>query len=573
MIALRRTVPLRRIPSLLGALPPPPPLTCSRPRLFTQNCQLLLISHSTPRPQLPFLSPSSHAGPSSIIRTRLGQWQLSRLLTTERKQYIRQQLWLGGKLVAITWTSTLCLVLSALYYHTRTVESKHPSPSEWSSVTRLNYRSARWNEDAGSQEMALVNWANAGDSWKVVIERLEDPNKDGQGIRELDDGGLYVADVGKVGLDVDEKSSAWRSGYFEALMGAARAAEHLDGWLNDRTRNIAFPPEVVIGPSNPNPRPCPPGAAAAPSEEDCIPAFEPPQKYYMKILTTRGFTTKERLTAALAYADWLDYKGLSESAGEMYRWGLDIAASPYLDPTKVVDTTTGVIPDRAARVSPNVLLASTSFAIHQARTSNVSAALSTFLSVLRARRALEEPSVTDSRTDSTTRPSGSPSLLNHARKLVTDSYPMALDNSDVPALRSPKSICEEAGLMAYVGEILFALASHNDGLGWTRDAVDAAESQLRAATNDEDAQQRCTECLDVALTNWHKMVEQLAENDVTGEERPGAWSFWGSMKKADPEKWKKELVFVEERTRKIKTELVERGMKKSASGSGGMLFG
>ena len=45
-------------------------------------------------------------------------------------------------------------------------------------------------------------------------------------------------------------------------MIAAKAAEYVDGWVVDKTRNAICAPEHVIGPSNPKPKPFPPGSMA-----------------------------------------------------------------------------------------------------------------------------------------------------------------------------------------------------------------------------------------------------------------------------------------------------------------------
>jgi hypothetical protein len=116
------------------------------------------------------------------------------------------------------------------------------------------------------------------------LKRLE--TVDGEGVEEQGEGGILVAGVGKTGFDISNKPEPWRRGYHECLMGAARAAEHLDSWVRDKTRNVAFPANTVIGPSNPNARPIPPGAISAPREEDCEPAFDAPEVYYMRIITT-----------------------------------------------------------------------------------------------------------------------------------------------------------------------------------------------------------------------------------------------------------------------------------------------
>ena len=146
----------------------------------------------------------------------------------------------------------------------------------------------------------------------------------------FEDESLQIFKVGKTVFDVSAKSEAWKEGYYGCLMGGARAAENLEGWVRDTTRNIAFPGEMMIGPSNPRPKPVPYGAYSAPFEENCVEAFESPETFYRKILETKGFNTRQRLDTAIAYADWLDFKGLPVKAKAIYDFALNeaVAALP-----------------------------------------------------------------------------------------------------------------------------------------------------------------------------------------------------------------------------------------------------
>ena len=175
-----------------------------------------------------------------------------------------------------------------------------------------------------------------GASWKCLLRHLEDPKDEGEGLKEQEDGGIFIPGAGKAGYDITEKPEPWRRGYWEALMGCAAAAEHLEDRVRDKVRGLVFPVEYMIGPSNPNPKPCPKFMKAAPKEEDCEPAFDRPETYYVKLLTTKGFTTKQRLAAALAYGEYLDGQGQHSAAEEMFRWGLDIAQSPLATPSDVI---------------------------------------------------------------------------------------------------------------------------------------------------------------------------------------------------------------------------------------------
>lgn len=418
------------------------------------------------------------------------------------------------------------------------LERKFPSPHEWSWVTRKNYRSARWSEFHGDEDSpGPVDWALTGGAYRELLKRLEDPELDGAGLAEQDEGGILVEGIGKTGYDVTKKPEPWRRGYHEVLMGAARAAEHLDGWVRDRTRNIAFPANVVIGPSNPNPRPVPPGAQSSPREEDCEPAFEPPETYYMRVLTTKGFTERQKLEAALGYASWLDYKGTPQAAEAMYKWALDIATSSTTNPSSLIDIQTGTILPTAGPVSSNILTATTALAIHHARTTNLNLALPLFLSVLRTRRQLpaDKPTMRSTLTpdsdDETTIIGG---LINTLRNLIISvlappKYPPPPPDGTSPPPRNAKERCEEAALMTYIGEILYATSDgsghargrssgpsgREEGLAWTREAVDIAEEELRGrgTSRNKEAKATCRQCLETGLGNWGKMVRRLAREE------------------------------------------------------------
>ncbi|KAE9372877.1 hypothetical protein N431DRAFT_376158, partial [Stipitochalara longipes BDJ] len=530
---MRPRLPIRRILFLRPFRPP------NGPRPFTQNTL-------TSRPQLPFLSPSSRR-------------QTARFLTTERKQWIKDEVWLAGKYTVVLWVGGSLLLVIAFGVQQEWLDRKFPSPSEWSWVTRKDFRSAKWDEDHDGANQGLVDWARTGQAYRRLVQRLEDSNIDGAGLQDQDEGGILVAGIGKTGFDISKKPEPWRRGYYEVLMGAARAAEHLDGWVRDTTRNIAFPVNVVIGPSNPNPRPVPPGAASAPREEDCEPAFEAPETYYIRVLTTNGFTEKQRVDAALAYGAWLEFKKTPEAALEMYRWALDIATSSSTSPKSIVNTTTGILDPTAGLPSSNILSAATALAIHHAVHSDLSNALPIFLSILRARKSLPEHPVT---MHSTLNPDEDmPGFWKGAMNLihglmVPPPYPPPPDDGTTPPTRSPKERCEEAGIMTYIGEILYASkqtkTSREDGLAWTREAVDVAEEQLRRKGVDRDGKITCKECLEVGLGNWKTMVSQMAkEEKEANAQRGGGWlGFGGDSQKDGAGRWEREEQVILERQRR-----------------------
>ncbi|KAF4628212.1 hypothetical protein G7Y89_g9943 [Cudoniella acicularis] len=293
---MRPRLPIRRI-LLLRPFRPPNALS---PRFFALN------SASRTRPNLPYLSSPTHYRPRA------------RFLTTETKAWLKDEIRKSVKYTAYIWTFVgLAFVVAYGVNFEWMARRYHPAP-EWSWITRHNYQIAKYAEDDEYKDLIFVDWALTGSMYKLILERLEDPNIDGAGLIEQGDGGILVEGIGKTGYDITNKSEPWRRGYYEALMGAARAAERLDDMVLDTTRGIVFPKNVVIGPSNPNPKPRRVGSASAPKEEDCKTRFyDAPETFYMRILTTSGFNEKQRVDAALAYGAWLDFKGIPDTALEI----------------------------------------------------------------------------------------------------------------------------------------------------------------------------------------------------------------------------------------------------------------
>lgn len=597
-------LPVTRI--ILPRRPLRPPNSKLQPpisRLFTQNTQLLLVSPATPRPQLPFLHPASGHAPQLQSRHQL-RYQLARHLTTERKRWIFIEIATGLKWGVFFCAGVGLLAVAFFGVQQEYLERTYPTPSEWSFRTRVHYRAAISEENPDLRVKLMVDRAASGSAYRDVMHRLEDPSIDGKGLLPIlqGEGDIYVEGIGKTGFDITSKSEPWRRGYFECIMGAARGAEALDGWVRDTTRRITFPPDVVIGPSNPRPKPVPFGAAAAPKEEDCLPAFELPETFYMKVLLSRGFSTSQRLQAALAYADWLDFKGLSSTAEEMYDWGVDIAAGALpLGVKNAVDTKTGIINAHADYISSNILTATTALATHHARDDNLVTALPIFLSVLRARRQLPlSPALTT--------PSPPPRLQEDnslgwvsfrdffSSIFATPSFPAAPPTGDETPLRSPVSICEEAGLMAHIGEVLFASASSSSksqrstpqgqGLGWTRDAVELAETTLdgiKGKSEEEEARKKCGDCLAVGMENWRAMVKRMMEVEGEGrgasgergveQEKKKSW-LWGAKpvktQMQDTGRWERELKMVETKLKEMKDLVAQEEEKAQLQGRGAL---
>lgn len=516
-----------RIPLLRPLRPPSGPERGHRP--VTQHRQRLLFTTHTPRPRLPYLSQpafSKPAGPSQ---------QVARLLSTENKRFFRDQVWLAARWTLIGWTFILLGGTIFMGYTLERDERANPTPDEWRFFTRQALRSARAYRKLGETEGGgFVDWARVGSYLQNCLERLEEPNVDGKGLVDPADGEeILIPDVGRAGFDISGKSYPWRTGYFEVLMGCAQVAEHLEGMVLDKTRRIVFPKDVVIGPSNPDPRPVPHYMAAAPKEEDCEAPFDKPEVYYMRILTGQGFTTKQKMDAANGYANWLEYKGLQDSAGEMYRWSVDIAKAALAVPADaVLDERTSVLKAEGSKeATPNLLRATTNLAIHQARTGDLASALPMFLSVLRARReAAVSPYPPGSRSydDSEHASTDIGAAVSFFRKIFSPPrFPAPPLSGDNPVVRSSeKPTCEESELLLYIGEILFATAPESkEGVAWTRQGVTIAEANLsptpRSRSDADEETKKCKECLITGVQNWETMLRQLSSSQATIQDREG----------------------------------------------------
>jgi hypothetical protein len=514
-----------------------------QPRCFSGATHVRIAQRSAWRPQVPYLSQPLQRSPNGLLGPNA---QLARVLSTETRRYIGEQVYLVVKYSAALW---LFLFLSGLAYMGVDMERReraNPTPDDWSFWPRFRLRSVRSQMQSAATGETVLDWVGIGSSLRRALGRLEDRTGDGKGLVDAETGGILVDGVGHVGVDIRAKSWPWRSGYFEVIMGCAAAAEHMDGKVVDRTRGIVFPADTVIGPSNPDPRPLPPYKSAAPLEENCDRAFEPPETYYMRVVTGIGFTVGQKLDAALAYANWLEFKGLSDSAEEMYKWGIDIAkgALPATSTSgNVIDSDSYVLqPNATEQVTPNLLRATTALAIHRARTGDVSSALPILLSVLRARRSAPvspfprtSERVPSPQAEVKTDIAAASSVL---RKLFRPTpYPPPPPSGDLPIIReTAKPTCDESELMLYIGEILFTTspAAAGEGLGWTRQAVTVAEANLQSeVATDSEAKARlakCKSCLQTGIDNWETMLRQITEQQVAASAREGArnagWLEW-----------------------------------------------
>ncbi|KAF3010293.1 hypothetical protein E8E14_004636 [Neopestalotiopsis sp. 37M] len=564
-LALRRVLLLRPTkPSTSAA---------SAPRFFTRHTNL----SSRNRPQLPFLS-------MPLARNR----QQFRYLTTERKRWLVYEVVLGFKYIVYTWAIGACLLVAYYSVQQEWLERRYPSPHEWSFITRLRFRLLRWGPDRN--DTPEPNWVQIGNYAKNVLERLENLDTDGAGLQELTEGGVYIVDVGKSGYDITAKSEPWRRGYYEVLMCCAKAAEQLDNHVLDTKRGIVFPAEQVHGPSNPNPKPIPPGSPAAPHEKDCESFYDAPETYYMRILTTRGFSSKQKMDAALEYATWLDFKNIPEAAERMYEWALQLATENVPQTALPYSTTNFVLQeDKGTQPSANLLTSLTALATHKARHGDLSEALPILISILRARRSLPTTAVAKQYAQPGLSPEDHQSpwtasnIIGVVKRFVAPpAYPPPPPDGTSPPIRDAQERCEEAGLNLYIGEIMYASRSaasvREEGLAWTREAVETAEEQLHKLKSDaeanDEATKTCQECLSTGLDNWTKMASKLAreERERKGSTSAGSSSWFGlwgdgQAKVQEVGRWEAEEQVVKERTRRAQELLDELSAPKSGIAS------
>jgi hypothetical protein len=492
---------------------------------------------------------------------------------------VKEQVWLATKWSAIGWTF---LALGAVAYYgilTESEERANPTPSEWGFWTRKYLRAGRFFTDPVHLDtIGFINWVDAGIAFRDALARLEDPTKDGKGLQTPEGGDILIPGVGRAGDDISEKSWPWRSGYFEVIMGCAKAAEHLDSMVFDTTRNLVFPKDVMLGPSNPDPRPTPPRMQQAPLEENCTAVCPPPETYYLRVLTGRGFTTKQKLDAALAYANWLEYKQLPESAEEMYIWAVDIAkgALPVsANAEDVLDAKTNVLKlssNFQSDITPNLLHATTALAVHHARSGNLQAALPIFLSVLRARRTAPVspfPAPVAPKEDTK---SSFLSLLT-----TPPTFPQPPPSGDIPLIRSTdRPTCEESELMLYIGEILFANSAQEEGLGWTKQAVTIANAALRSEgsialntdSTEEQARKKCKECLLTGISNWGLMLSALQSEQP--ETKSKGWFNWFGAGGEDAQERKARLDAEMVNFEALRDRVVQEGVTETAARIGGV---
>ncbi|KIL93256.1 hypothetical protein FAVG1_03233 [Fusarium avenaceum] len=497
------------------------------------------------RPNLPFLSiPASSNG--------------VRYFTTERRQWLKHEAKLAVRYTASFWGLLACVGVILYFVNEERLEQEYPTPHEWGYMTRKFLRDSN---DSKAPKNGEINWPWSFELARALVLRLEDHKVDGQGVTKLTDRVDPEAEIpGEFNpCDISGKSEEWRRGYFEAIMLAAKGAEHVDNWVRDLSRNIISPPEFVIGPSNPRPVPIPPGQPYAPREEDCEVAYPSADNFYMKILATKGFTPRQKLEATLEYASFMEFKKQPEGAEALYHLalaeatqGVDMSNPPY-------NLKTFVLNEKAGPPSQNVLDAVTAIATFKARNRKVDSALPIYLSLLKARRYLSNDPPATARV----KPKSSGAINKLFETFSQTEYPPPPSDGTQPPWRSPHERCQEASLSLWIGEILFSSSSKDDGISWTRDSVDVAEEQLRdmdLLTADKAAKKTCRECLSAGLGNWGKMVAKLAQEEeqrqAKGATKSGVFSFWSGTPPDAGDRWTAEGAVVQERVRRTR-ELTE----------------
>jgi hypothetical protein len=263
------------------------------------------------------------------------------------------------------------------------------------------------------------------------------------------------------------------------------------------------------------------------------------------------------MEAALQYASYTEYKQMPEGAQALYNLALAEATSGMDESKLPYDTKTFVLKEGLGLPSSNILDVLTAIASFKARQGDVASSLPIYLSLLKARRSL---------------PSKAPRVpiperrnLSTYRKIVEfiapPDYPAPPPDGTLPPWRSPEERCQEAALNVYIGEILYAKSSREEGLAWTRDGVDVAEEQLRelsVSNSDKITKQTCRECLVTGLDNWSLMVTRLANEERLKKEegaKPASFSFWSGPQEA-PDRWAAEETVLKERMRRTR-ELTE----------------
>lgn len=499
---------------------------------------------SQSRPSLPFLH-----SPSSSVNVR-------RFASTQKK-WVMHEIKLAARYTGIIWGVVFCGLVIFFAVSMELDERAYPTPHELGYFTRGALRMSLYERPRTEK-----NWVLTLSAAESALQRLEDPSIDGQGLVrmiERHDPQWRLPFQLSV-YNITARSEEWRRIYFDLLMLVAENSQSVEGWLWDKTQRIFSPPEFVAGPSNPHPVPLPPGTTKRPREEDCVLAFPSTEEWYIKILGTKGFTERQKIEAALAYANWLSVVGRPDGVEPLHQLALAEAARAEGLSKFPFDEKTFVLKRKAMPASANFLAILTDIALHKVRDQKDAAgALPILLSVLQSRKLGSDEPLTPvaSPTPGSTRSAFGklPSFFS------PPDYPAPPPDGTQPPWRSSEARCQEACLRMYIGEILFALSSREDGVAWTRDAVDTSEGELRKFDGDSSestGRSVCRQCLKTSLDNWAKMVAMLAreEESKKGEIATSrVFSFWNGPQQAYG-RWRAEQEVVASRVKKTE-ELAE----------------
>jgi len=526
-------------------------------RTFFQSSAVRYGPRTRPRPQLPFLSVTSAARNTPRVR----------FLTTERKERLKYEVKLGIKYTAYIWIAVGAVFIMCVAVSQEMLEREYPTPHEWSHITRHRFRGGHCERDQ-TDPRRITNWNRVLIWIRGALERLEDPAIDGEGVKDA------PSDRPPGTKDISAKPESWRRGYYEAMMLYAKAAEHMDGWVRDKERKILFPPGVMIGPSNPRPKPLPPGMTGPrPKEEDCELAYEPADDIYQRLILTEGLTPQQRMTAMLAYANWLEFNGEIGPAGILYKDATIAAMYQRMFPAEPVDRNSWTLNEAAGAPSENVLKFLNEYASFKARTGDTSFALPIYVSLLKARKRLPLPDPSSLASSANHSDSHNQKVLNQVLSLFKPPpYPPPPPDGTAPPVRDSKELCEEAALSLSIGEILFANAeqTREGGVAWTREAVDMAEEQLHKlgrTRKDRRAYITCCDSMAVGLSNWSDMVATLTREEAAKKEareaqpppKTAPWysGLWSEKEVEDLTRWKAEERVIEERVRRSRDLLEE----------------
>jgi hypothetical protein len=359
----------------------------------------------------------------------------------------------------------------------------------------------------------------------------------------------------------------WCRGYVDALMGAAKTAAAMEGFVNDSRSGIVLPEKYVATARNPRPPKMPPWVKAKrPLQENCTRVVAAPELFYEKILDTKGLEVRQEVDARIEYAELLRRKGRVDDAETLLREALAMAAAAAgPEGARVVDVDTGVIRKAAPFVTQNILDAATAMGVTAAARGGACEALPVFLSVLRAYRP-DQP--TCQKADDVPQTSTKELLGDMHTQVITDlqhritslfslsEYPPPPPSGNEPLRPSASGAeslrrrdCAEPAAATYAAEVLFAAATaarSADGasaravraadaergaaLAWTRGAVEDAHARAADARVPAPERRRCLECAFAALRNWEAMVERrrreeggrVGELVPKGEEKDGS---------------------------------------------------